>query len=326
MPLSNSQFNAVMRIYNKRQFQDKREQDERVSQVYEKIPVLRELEGMISTKAVSCAKRLLDGDKKALTDLKDEIADLKEQRSILLHSAGFPEDYMEMHYYCADCCDTGYIDRKKCHCFRKEEMNFLYSQSNIDEIIKKENFDKFSYRYFDNDTIEPVIGMTVRQYMTRVVELCKRYIDRFPDEHGNLLFTGGTGVGKTYLTNCIAKELIDKYFSVVYLSAVDLFQVFSRNRFEYHTEEEIKDLYQHILDCDLLIIDDLGTELNNSFTSSQLFYCINERLLRKRGTIVSTNLSVNTLRDMYTDRVASRIQSEYNILPLYGEDLRTKIH
>ena len=112
---------------------------------------------------------------------------------------------------------------------------------------------------------------------------------------------------------------------MIYLSSNDLFDVFSKNKFHHDTEEEMKDMYQYILDCDLLIIDDLGTELNNTFVSSQLFYCINERLLRKKSTIISTNLSMTMLRDTYSDRISSRIISQYSIIPLYGDDIRTKI-
>lgn len=322
MALSNSQYNAIMRTYQQQQLKDKHEQDHRIEEVYARIPVVREIEHDISASALSCAKRLLAGDAKAQEDLRETIADLREQKTILLRSAGFPEDYMEMRYHCPDCRDTGYIDGSKCHCFRQAEIKLLYAQSNIDEIVNQENFDHFSYEYFDQGQINPAIGKTNYEYMRQVVDTCKLFVKNFEEERGNLLFTGSTGVGKTFLTNCIAKELIDRYYSVIYLSANDLFDVFSKNKFEYQTEEEMKDIYQYILECDLLIIDDLGTELNNSFTSSQLFYCVNERLVSKRSTIISTNLSMNRLRDAYTDRVTSRIMSEYQTIPLYGMDIR----
>ena len=120
------------------------------------------------------------------------------------------------------------------------------------------------------------------------------------------------------------RQRADRYYSVIYLSANDLFEVFSKNRFEYQAEEEMKGMYQYILDCDLLIIDDLGTELNNSFTSSQLFYCINERLNSSKSTIISTNHPLNELRDRYTERVTSRLISKYTIIPLYGDDIRLR--
>ena len=325
MSLNNSQYNAIMRIYNQRQFQDKYEQDQRREEVYQKVPQIRQIEDEISSQAVRCARKLLDGDTNAKEELKQHIEDLREQKEVLLSAFGFPADYMEMHYVCPECQDTGYVDGRKCRCFKKEEIRPLYSQSNIEEVLLRENFDSFSYEYYDDRVVIPEIQMTVADYMRQVHTWCKEYVENFEKKGGNLIFTGSTGVGKTFLTNCIAKALIDQYQSVIYLSSNDLFDVFSKNKFHYDTEEEMKDMYQYILDCDLLIIDDLGTELNNTFVSSQLFYCINERLLRKKSTIISTNLSMTMLRDTYSDRISSRIISQYSIIPLYGDDIRTKI-
>ena len=325
MSLNNSQYNAIMRIYNQRQFQDKYEQDQRREEVYQKVPQIRQIEDEISSQAVRCARKLFDGDTNAKEELKQHIEDLREQKEVLLSAFGFPADYMEMHYACPECQDTGYVDGRKCRCFKKEEIRLLYSQSNIEEVLLRENFDSFSYEYYDDRVVIPEIQMTVADYMRQVHTWCKEYVENFEKKGGNLIFTGSTGVGKTFLTNCIAKALIDQYQSVIYLSSNDLFDVFSKNKFHYDTEEEMKDMYQYILDCDLLIIDDLGTELNNAFVSSQLFYCINERLLRKKSTIISTNLSMTMLRDTYSDRISSRIISQYSIIPLYGDDIRTKI-
>ena len=325
MSLNNSQYNAIMRIYNQRQFQDKYEQDQRREEVYQKVPQIRQIEDEISSQAVRCARKLLDGDTNAKEELKQHIEDLREQKEVLLSAFGFPADYMEMHYACPECQDTGYVDGRKCRCFKKEEIRLLYSQSNIEEVLLRENFDSFSYEYYDDRVVIPEIQMTVADYMRQVHTWCKEYVENFEKKGGNLIFTGSTGVGKTFLTNCIAKALIDQYQSVIYLSSNDLFDVFSKNKFHYDTEEEMKDMYQYILDCDLLIIDDLGTELNNTFVSSQLFYCINERLLLKKSTIISTNLSMTMLRDTYSDRISSRIISQYSIIPLYGDDIRTKI-
>ena len=154
---------------------------------------------------------------------------------------------------------------------------------------------------------------------------CREFVDEFDEKGGNLLFTGATGTGKTFLTNCIAKALLDTYHSVIYLSAHDLFEIFSRYRFSRQSDEEMGDMEEHILDCDLLIIDDLGTEMNNTFTSSQLFFCVNQRLLSRRSTIISTNLSLDRLRDEYYRPVASRMMSHYTVIPLYGEDIRLKL-
>ena len=322
MSLNNSQYNAIMRIYNQRQFQDKYEQDQRREEVYQKVPQIRQIEDEISSQAVRCARKLLDGDTNAKEELKQHIEDLREQKEVLLSAFGFPADYMEMHYACPECQDTGYVDGRKCRCFKKEEIRLLYSQSNIEEVLLRENFDSFSYEYYDDRVVIPEIQMTVADYMRQVHTWCKEYVENFEKKGGNLIFTGSTGVGKTFLTNCIAKALIDQYQSVIYLSSNDLFDVFSKNKFHYDTEEEMKDMYQYILDCDLLIIDDLGTELINTFTASQMFYCVNERLNRNKGTIISTNLTLGELQDAFTERVTSRIMSKYKIIPLIGDDLR----
>ena len=326
MALSNSQYQAIMREYQAQQIKNKHEQDDRIREVYERIPAIKELEQAIGSRALYRARELLNGDQEALGRLREETLDLREQKALLLTTAGFPADYMDMRYRCPDCQDTGYTkEGKKCHCFRKAQIGLLYAQSNLDRVLQRENFQTFSYRYFDDQKIEPAVGTTVAGYMEQVEHWCREFVDRFDEKGGNLLFTGTTGRGKTFLTHCIAKELIDSYHSVIYLSAHDLFEVFSKHRFDYQEEEEMKDTYQFILDCDLLIIDDLGTELNNSFTSSQLFFCINQRLQSGRSTIISTNLSLDRLRDEYTDRVASRVMSSYTVIPLYGEDIRLKL-
>lgn len=324
MSLSNSQYNEIMRGYQKQQIQDKYEQDSRREEAFVRIPRLEELERSISANAVSCARRLLAGEKSALEELRRGNRELREEKARLLASHGYPEDYLELKYQCPDCRDTGYQDGRKCHCFRQAEHRLLYAQSNIETVVERENFSTLSMEYYEKGQAIPELGISVFEYMERVVGLCRRFAERFDEDGGNLLFTGGTGVGKTFLTNCIAKDLMDRYHSVIYLSSHDLFEVFSRNKFEYKTDEDMRGMYQHILDCDLLIIDDLGTELNNSFTSSQLFYCINERLGLRKSTVISTNLSMNMLRDTYTDRVTSRIMSHYTTIPLYGGDIRLK--
>lgn len=321
MALSNSQYDAIMREYGRQQLENQHQLEERRNEVCRAIPAIRELEAEIAARSVAGAKRLLAGDEGALEELKEELADLREQKALLIRAKGYPEDYLELHYKCPDCRDTGWNQGRKCHCFLRAQMKLLYAQSNLDHVLDQENFSRLSYDYYDSQEIIPELGITNGDYMHRVVAGCREFAADFDRKKDNLLFTGSTGVGKTFLTNCIAKELIDSGHSVIYLSAGDLFEVFSRNKFDYDTPEDMRDTYRYILDCDLLIIDDLGTELNNSFTSSQLFYCINERMNMNRSTIISTNLSLKQLRDSYTDRVTSRIM-RYRIIPLYGRDIR----
>ncbi len=322
MALSNSQYDAIMREYGRQQIENHHKLEERRKEIYARLPVVKQLEAEIAERSVACAKKLLEGDKGVLDRLKEDLRDLREQKALIIRAAGYPDDYLELHYRCPDCRDTGLIDGRKCHCFLQAQMKLLHAQSNLEDVLERENFKALSYEYYDDTEILPQLGITNAAYMRRVVAGCKAFVRDFDKKHDNLLFTGSTGVGKTFLTNCIARELMDDFHSVIYLTASDLFDVFSRNKFDYDNAEDMKDMYRFILDCDLLIIDDLGTELNNSFTSSQLFYCINERMNMSRSTIISTNLTLARLRDSYTDRVTSRIMSGYRIIPLYGGDIR----
>lgn len=322
MALSNSQYDAIMREYGRQQIENHHKLEERRKEIYARLPVVKQLEAEIAERSVACAKKLLEGDKGVLDRLKEDLRDLREQKALIIRAAGYPDDYLELHYRCPDCRDTGLVDGRKCHCFLQAQMKLLHAQSNLEDVLERENFKALSYQYYDDTEILPQLGITNAAYMRRVVAGCKEFVRDFDKKHDNLLFTGSTGVGKTFLTNCIARELMDDFHSVIYLTASDLFDVFSRNKFDYDNAEDMKDMYRFILDCDLLIIDDLGTELNNSFTSSQLFYCINERMNMSRSTIISTNLTLARLRDSYTDRVTSRIMSGYRIIPLYGGDIR----
>ncbi len=324
MALSNSQYNTVMREYEQRQLNSRRDRDRRVAEVYAKIPQIEELDKNISTRAAACARRVLDGDTAARQRLREELADMREQKETLLRAHGYPADYMQMRYLCPDCQDTGYREGRRCHCFERARIQILYAQSNIQDVLRRENFSTLSYKYYDDRLTVPGLGMTELEYMKLVAKRCMEFAKGFPHQGQNILFTGSTGVGKTFLTNCIAKELIDRYVSVIYLSSQDLFEVFSRYKFSREAEDDVEESYRHILECEMLIIDDLGTEMNNTFVSSQLFYCINERINRKLGTIISTNLSMDMLRDTYSDRVTSRIMSNYTTIPLYGGDIRMK--
>ena len=322
MALSNSQYNAIMRVYNKRQFQNKRDQDERIREIYEKIPQVEALNDEIAASMAQAGRKKLQGDEEGVKALKQEAEALKNQKLRYLERNGYPTDYMQMRYHCPVCRDTGYVDGKKCRCFRQMEIEILYDQSNIREVLERENFDTLSMAYYDRERIDERSGRTVYEYMSMVIEECHRFVENFGKEKGSILFTGSTGCGKTFLSNCIARELIRQYYSVVYLTATDMFDVLSESRFSGRDEEEARDKAAYILDCDLLIIDDLGTELINTFTASQLFYCINERMNRKKGTIISTNLALNRMQDEFTERVTSRIMSQYKVLPLLGEDIR----
>lgn len=322
MALENTQYDTIIREYNKKQIYHRHIQDMHLKEVYHKLPRIQAIDKSISSLSVKCAKKLLEGNNNALDLLKSEIHSLANERAMLLKDNGYPEDYLELQFDCPDCKDTGYIINKKCHCFKKASIELLYSQSNIRDILEQENFDHFSYTYYSDSVINPATGLSSLDTMKNAVQEAKAFISTFDTEFRNLFFYGDTGVGKTFLSNCIAKELIDSSHSVIYFTSFQLFELFAKSTFE--KDIDARDANAQVFDCDLLIIDDLGTELTNSFVSSQLFLCINERLLRKKSTIISTNLTLDSIIDTYSERTFSRISSNYTMLKLVGEDIRIR--
>lgn len=320
MALSNSQYDEIFRSYDAKQLKAKRDAEARMQDAYTRAPRLREIDAEIASASVSSARRLLDGDEGALLELKKHLKELCEEKKLLLKGLHLPEDYFDPVYECPDCKDTGYVDGRPCHCFTQQAINLIYAQSNIQDILKAENFDALSFDYYSDDIVNPTTGLTSLATARAVVARCHRFIDEFDDSFSNLLFYGDTGIGKTFLSNCIAKELLDAGHSVIYFTAFQLFDILSKGVFK--RDEEALLSHRNIFDCDLLIIDDLGTELSNSFTTSQLFLCINERILRQKSTIISTNLGMNQLADIYSERVLSRISSNYTLLKLFGADIR----
>lgn len=323
MGLKNSQYQEIMRSYEQKQFKNHDILTRRYKEVYEKLPEFRSLDESIGILSVQYGKKLLNGDDGAVDSLKKELAILRNQKAALLESAGFPADYLEPVFECPDCKDTGYINGRKCHCFKKAVSKLLYSQSNLSEILSSENFSTFSADYYSPNFIDPKSGRSARAIIEDAFLVCKDFVRTFEKEHKNLFFYGDVGVGKTFLSNCIARELIESGFSVLYFSAPALFNTLAQFAFDKNNIDA-QHMHEFIYDCDLLIIDDLGTEYTNTFVSSQFFSCINERLLSRRSTVISTNLSLDSLADLYTERAFSRITSNYILLKLIGDDIRIK--
>lgn len=330
MSLTNSQYDEIIRDYNRIGLINKREQNERIAIIYDKIPRIKEINDEISSLSLETTKRLLsqsDNNSDSMTEFKAKINDLKNEKALLLKSNGFSSDYMDMHYRCSDCKDTGYINNIKCHCFKKAEISILYEQSNLGEILKTHNFNLFNIDLFDDNTVDLATGKTPKQNIINALNVCHNYIDSFGQNDAkfkNLLFFGKTGVGKTFLTYCIAKELIEKSASVIYLSSISLFDILSDATFD-KSNTDAKNKENQLYNCDLLIIDDLGTELSNSFTNSAFFNLINERLIKNKSIIISTNLDFSELMERYSERIASRLTRDYTFLKIYGEDLRHRI-
>lgn len=322
MSLLPHQYDEIMRHYDRIRLQNRDTQQQRLLEIYGQIPAYKALDEEIASVSIAAGKSRLLGDSKALLQLHGKISSLTEDKKRLLHSYGYSPDYLEPIYNCSRCQDTGYIGNDKCQCLKQAIVDYIYSQSAIRDILERENFSTFSYDYYssrpEKDRPSP------RANMEAVVNLCKNFIQNFDCiDKNNLLFLGNAGVGKTFLSHCIAYELINQGHTVLYLTAFQLFDLLKQHAFQKEGSEPETSM-EHLLGCDLLIIDDLGTELNNSFISSQLFLCMNERLLRKKATIISTNLSLRQISQSYSERILSRIMERYQILNIYGEDIRLK--
>ena len=318
MPLTNKQYDAIMREYDRRQYHNYRIQCARKDEIYQKIPRIREIEESISSFSMAQAEKLFlseersSADPHALENLRRGLAALRREKELLLKQNGYPADYLEMHYTCPACQDTGYVGSRKCDCFRREEIRLLYSSSRLEEALSRENFSTLSFDVYDEEQ---------RAAMPAIIDACRLFVQTFDGRFQNLMLYGPVGTGKTFLTNCIAKELLDRSHSVVYFTAFQLFELLSPS----HTEEnDLRQRSEAVLDSDLLILDDLGTEMLNTFTVSRLFQVLNERALRRRSTIISTNLSLKDFRDLYSERIFSRITSSYTLLKFTGSDIRIR--
>ncbi len=313
MPLTNAQYEAIIRNYEDRRTKNRRLLSLHTEQVYEQVDGYKDLDLSVSSISVEYGKRMLSGDDDALSGLKAALQDLSERKKRLLISAGFPADYLEPVYDCPDCKDTGYKNGEKCRCFKQQMISLLYEQSNIHKLLETENFSRLSYEYYSGEDLAA---------FERAVSICRSFINEFDQKYANLFFYGTVGCGKSFLSCCVAKELIEAGHSVIYFSAIGLFEFLSRYSFDHKNKENLYNAFEDLYNCDLVIIDDLGTEITNSFVTSELFSCLNERHIRKRSTIISTNLSLGELRDRYSDRIFSRISSNYEVCKLSGQDIR----
>lgn len=319
MALRTEQYNALMREYSLRQLRNRHALEERTEAIGRAVPRLPELNREIAVNSAARARAQIRGKTDELETLEQEREELKRELSALMHSGLFDPHDLEMQYECPDCKDTGFIGNEPCHCFRQAAIELLYERSAIRSRLEKENFDTLSMEWYDREA--PEGKRSQYEIMAERIAALKKYAADFDKNGGSLLFYGPTGTGKTFFSNCIARELIESCHSVVYFSAIDLFDLFSRNSFSYN-EEEGEELDRFITESDLLIIDDLGTEHVNAFTVSKLFYCVNERLNAGKSTLISTNLSPGALRDLYTERVASRILAGFEPVSFSGKDIR----
>lgn len=315
MILSKSQHDMIIRGYEEKQYRNHRILQERKERIDVLLPEYNRLEKQMGELSIARTHALIDGDVKTAETLKQQFRILSEQKKVVLTSAGFDADFLSPIYDCPDCQDTGYVSGEKCHCFKQKEISLLYEQSNIEEMLEKENFATLSYEYYTGEDL---------QRFETAVNTAKDFVSGFKKHYQNLFFYGTVGIGKSFLSNCIAHELLQQGHSVLYFSANGFFETLSRYAFDSNSKDSLYNFYKDLYNCDLVILDDLGTEVTNSFVTSQLFGFLNERFLRRNATIISTNLSLEELRDRYSDRIFSRITSNYTLCKLTGPDIRIK--
>jgi len=335
MSLTNAQYDAVMKQYDLRQLDNFHIMKKRREEAFAAVPLLKEIDRRVALGAVEKVRQSLSGrlsspqesaeeeSRPANLPEKKENADLERRR--LLKENGFPEDYLDPVFRCPDCRDTGLIGGKHCHCFDREVIRLFYAQSGLYDILQEENFDTLRLDYYPEDLKDPSSGLSSRNIMEAAVRSCRRFVSQFGSGGNYLLLTGQPGLGKTFLSHCIAKELIESGHSVIYLSAGTLFDRLAGAQFSRDSSlQESGPDPDYIRGCDLLIIDDLGTELTNAFTVSALFRLLNERISTGRAVIISTNLGLAELTNIYSERISSRILEHFTLVSLFGRDIRIR--
>lgn len=314
MSYNNENYYALRQEYEVKRLEAVDAAGARRAELAAKVPGYAELDAVLASTAsriMGAAMAGRDGLEARIEKIKRENADLRNSMQTLLKEAGYPTDYAEVHYACAACGDTGFVGTKMCACFRRALTLRGYASAGIDRLISTQSFDSFSLDYYKDDP-------DAYSRMKHNFETAQSFAQNFStDTHASLLFLGGTGLGKTHLSGAIAKTVIDRGFDVLYDSAMHIFSSFESAKF--HGGADHTDRY---LTVELLILDDLGTELGGTFTVSCLYDIINTRLVRGLPTVVSTNLTMAELADRYGERIASRFIGEYTPLIFRGKDVR----
>ncbi len=313
MSISNSQYDALMRSYKAKQLKAQEELSLKIKYINDNLPGYRQLDESIAAFGISATKRMLSGDEVAVSEINATIDNLTQMKKDLLIGAGYSADYLELSYECPDCKDTGYVDGERCHCFRQAVTAMLYENSNLDSILSHDNYDNLSYEYYDGENL---------QRFQNTVEQTHNFVQNFGSDYQNLLFYGTVGTGKSFLSGCIAKELLDKGYNVIYFSSTELFKLLSDVMFDKGDRVSLAGMKDDIYQADLLIIDDLGTELLTNAVATQLFSLLNERHLSRKSTIISTNLDLQDIQERYSDRIFSRLIEWYSFHKFSGQDIR----
>ncbi len=303
-----------------------KERTERLFEVYEKCDEVRKIDEEITRVGSSAALEILNNPQngeKIAADLKEIMKMLVERRARELRGAGFDENYTEMRYRCDICKDEGYVNGNQCECFRSRIIKEVYKKSDLHKLFDAQNFDNFDLDLF-SDTVDKQAGISQKESMSEALAICKSFVKDFESTDDNLFFYGGVGLGKTFLSTCIAKELINAGHSVLYQSSAKLFSAYSDYMFSRISPEEGRAMRERLENCELLIIDDLGSEAVNAQSVSFLFELVNDRILSGKKMVISTNYSISEIAKVYSERLHSRILEHFVPVRFFGEDVRLK--
>lgn len=322
MSLTNAEYNLIMREYEKKQAYDEREFIERRDLVYKNYPALKEIDHRISRTGVFYTKKYIDGDSNAQNEMRAELDRLNSEKARILAENNLPSDVLEKHFTCPDCQDTGFIGNKQCHCFIQAEIDLCFSQNRLSEWFDEHTFKKFDFKYYPDEPVEENSNTTYYSMAKHAFEKTKAFAENIisgrKKEANNIVLFGAPGTGKTFLTHCVAGELIRNEKTCIYLTSPQLFDIMRNFTLDHENKTEFTSLFT----SDLLIIDDLGAENVSSFVISGLFRILNERSLQKAPVMISTNLSLKELQSTYTERIFSRLAGSSDFLQLAANDIR----
>ena len=312
----------ITSIYEEIQENEKKALRKRKEEIALTIPEVPELENKIQRLSISLPMSILKGiPEEELNSIREEITSLRERKYELLTSHGYSMDYLSLHYQCAKCKDTGYIGNKKCSCYKNKLVDLYYKTSELENCLRTCNFKNFNIDLFSSN-YDNNHKFTQKKNMERIYEfIIGSYIPNFSKENSNLLFYGESGTGKTFLSWCIAKELLDQGFLVIYKTSDELIKDLRSIALENNST--LQDL---LINCDLLIIDDLGAEQVTDFATNELFNLINKKLLNNKKMLISTNLNLLEISNIYTTRLYSRLLGNFKLVKFYGDDVRIKLN
>lgn len=322
-------YSEIMRDYENTRHRAEAEKSARVENVYKKIPRLAEIDGKLAEIGLSIARTAISGDENALQKARENSAALKQERAALLAKKGIAKDFSVPKFSCKKCSDTGYIfdsrsaSASPCACLKQRLIDEYYALSNMREVLRDENFDTFDIRYFSEKVIENE-GLSPRTNMETNHRIAISFVQNFENEFQNLLLYGEPGLGKTFLSHCIAKDLLDAGRTVLYLTVPRLCRLIEDSRFNRDSLAAPDEMLDAVDNVDLLVLDDLGAEISTVITSAALFDIINQRILTRRATVISTNLNPNALATQYSERIVSRFLGHYQLIKFFGEDIRAK--